>query len=788
MTSMKNLRSRLFVLTSASTLLLVASACQVKGGGGATSANSADGDRPAGGNLIKNADFESGAALPWNSSFTPPANGELAVKDGAACTTIHDGGANNWDAQIRHREFVIQEGHTYNIAFKIWADKPTMVRPKVGQSGPPYQEMWQQTVNVTTTPQLVRGGFVHRAPDDPAVEFAFHMGGNMLRDVQLPITICIDDIYLSDPQFEGASQGAEALKPNIRINQLGYFPNAKKIATVVNETPTALPFKLSRGGQVVLEGQTEPFGLDTDSGDHVHLVDFTKVKQQGEGYILQVGDDQSAPFEIANDLYAELKYDALRYFYHNRSGIEIKMPYAKGEQWTRPAGHAQSDKSVPCGADVDCKYSLDVTGGWYDAGDHGKYVVNGGISVWTMMNQYERFKERGSIAPFADGKMNIPESGNGVPDILDEARWQMEFMLKMQVPAGKPKAGMVHHKMHDTAWSALGIAPHDAEKAMKRNLRPVSTAATLNLAATGAQCARIFKAFDPAFAAKCKKAAETAWVAAKQYPNIQADPNDNQKGGGPYDDKDVSDEFFWAAAELYILTKNPQYKQEMQNSQYWNQMTMVDGGVPTAMTWGKTDALGTISLALVPGALSGGEMKARQQQIVAAADKYVELIQTQGYRMPFNAGSSGKYPWGSNSFIINNMMILGYAYDFSGQDKYLEGMVLGMDYLLGRNGMAQSYVTGYGHNPLKNPHHRFWSKQYDPKFPAAPPGAVSGGPNSSLQDPYVKAAGLEGCQPQKCFMDHIEAWSVNEITINWNAPFAWVTAYLDENAGRAKAR
>jgi endoglucanase len=156
--------------------------------------------------------------------------------------------------------------------------------------------------------------------------------------------------------------------------------------------------------------------------------------------------------------------------------------------------------------------------------------------------------------------------------------------------------------------------------------------------------------------------------------------------------------------------------------------------------------------------------------------------------MPFSAGTSGKYPWGSNSFIINNMMILGYAYDFAKKDEYLEGMVLGMDYLLGRNGMAQSYVTGYGQNPLKNPHHRFWAKQYDPKFPPAPPGAVSGGPNSSLQDPYVKAAGLMGCQPQKCFMDHIEAWSVNEITINWNAPFAWVTAYLDENAKRAKAQ
>jgi len=113
-------------------------------------------------------------------------------------------------------------------------------------------------------------------------------------------------------------------------------------------------------------------------------------------------------------------------------------------------------------------------------------------------------------------------------------------------------------------------------------------------------------------------------------------------------------------------------------------------------------------------------------------------------------------------------------------------VILGMDYLLGRNALSQSYVSGYGENPLLNPHHRFWAKQADARFPEVPPGAVSGGPNSGLQDPYVQAAGLKGCAPQKCFIDHIEAWSVNEITINWNAPFAWVTGYLDEQGPKAK--
>jgi endoglucanase len=108
-----------------------------------------------------------------------------------------------------------------------------------------------------------------------------------------------------------------------------------------------------------------------------------------------------------------------------------------------------------------------------------------------------------------------------------------------------------------------------------------------------------------------------------------------------------------------------------------------------------------------------------------------------------------------------------------------------MDYIMGRNPLDQTYVTGYGERPLAYPHHRFWSFQANPKFPKAPPGAVSGGPNSGLEDPYVQAAGLKGCAPEKCFIDNIEAWSANEITINWNAPLVWVASFLDERAGKA---
>ena len=221
---------------------------------------------------------------------------------------------------------------------------------------------------------------------------------------------------------------------------------------------------------------------------------------------------KSPPFRIAVDLFAPLTIDAMAYFYHNRSGTPIESKFV-GDQWARPAGHT-SDSQVTCykGKDADgntwpgCDYTLDVAGGWYDAGDFGKYVVNGGISVWTLLNLYEKFP-----GAFPDGSLAMPENENGISDLLDEARWEMEFLLSMQVPQGQPLAGMVHHKIHDESWAPIPMLPpteveNDNENKLDgtgRYLFPPSTAASLNLAATAAVSARIWEEIDPVFSQQC---------------------------------------------------------------------------------------------------------------------------------------------------------------------------------------------------------------------------------------------------------------------------------------------
>jgi endoglucanase len=134
--------------------------------------------------------------------------------------------------------------------------------------------------------------------------------------------------------------------------------------------------------------------------------------------------------------------------------------------------------------------------------------------------------------------------------------------------------------------------------------------------------------------------------------------------------------------------------------------------------------------------------------------------------------------------VINNLMVMSYAYDLTGDDKYMNGVLTGMNYLLGCNPLSFSFVTGYGTYMEKNPHHRYWSHELDKTLPMAPDGVLSGGPNAGLQDPYVRALGFvpgkEDNPSQRCFVDSIEAWSTNEVTINWNAPLAWIVEFLQD--------
>ncbi|WP_432825211.1 glycoside hydrolase family 9 protein [Dactylosporangium sp. CA-092794] len=553
----------------------------------------------------------------------------------------------------------------------------------------------------------------------------------------------------------------------VRVNQVGYLPDGPKRATVISDATQPLDWQLKDdAGTVVASGKSQPHGMDASSGQNTHVVDFSSYRGAGRTYTLEVDGKSSLPFDLDPKAYQQLSIDSLSFYYPQRSGIDIADQIAPG--YARKAGHTADtpgggDSKVPCQPGV-CNYTLDVTGGWYDAGDQGKYVVNGGISVAQLMSLYERSPKAAQARA-----LRLPEAGGKTPDVLDEARWELDFLTKMQVPAGQPLAGMAHHKVTDAGWTALPTDP--AADTQPRQLHAPSTAATLNLAAAAAQGARVFGAYDKGYAEKLLTAAKTAYAAALAHPTMYA-PDSDSTGGGAYADSDVSDEFYWAAAELYLTTGDKEYSSAVLASPLHKADVFA-----RAFDWQNTAALARLDLATVPNKLIDRDRV--RQSVVDGADRYLKVMAGQAYGQPY-APSTG-YDWGSNSQILNNLAVVATASDVTGKAAYRDGVMSGMDYILGRNALNQSYVTGYGEKASKNQHSRWYAHELDPKLPNPPRGSLAGGPNSQLQD-EVAGAALRGCKPQLCYMDDIQSWSTNELTINWNASLAWVSAFVADQA------
>ncbi|WP_327000583.1 glycoside hydrolase family 9 protein [Dactylosporangium sp. NBC_01737] len=575
--------------------------------------------------------------------------------------------------------------------------------------------------------------------------------------------------------------------PAVHVNQVGYLPNGPKRATIATEAQEPLLWELlTDSGDVAASGDSTPRGFDRAAGHRVHTIDFTDMQRPGHGYRLYVDGQHSYPFDAADTVYAELHRDALHFFYLQRSGIPIDNPLLP--DYARPAGHIgippnQGDTNVPCQPGVG-DYALDVRGGWYDAGDHGKYVVNGGIAVAQLLSQYERTRTATVVTSAAldDCSLTIPENGNDIPGILDEVRWELEFLLRMQIPPGKPNAGMAHHKVHDEAWTAMPCLPH--QDPQPRHLHPPSTAATLNVAAVAAHAARLFRPFDPRFAARCLGAARTAWAAAQQHPAMYADPAD-KIGGHPYDDNDVLDERYWAAAELFISTGEHAFLDALRNSPYWTG----DAFGATGFDWRFVAALGRLDLATVPSHLPDRDRDDARVSIQAAADRYLTTIHEQPYGVPL---SVAEYGFGSNSILLNKLVVIATAFDITGEPHYRDGVLEAMDYLLGRNPLNQSYVTGYGTRHAHHQHSRTFAHQLDPALPPPPVGALAGGPNTGLQNPIVHDTPLgpdsERPAPQRCYLDDIRSWSTNGIAINWNSALSWVASFAADQAPKPESR
>ena len=557
---------------------------------------------------------------------------------------------------------------------------------------------------------------------------------------------------------------AQDVAARIHLNQIGFYPEAPKVAVITDNSEGEFLVRSVTSGEIVLKSKLSSPHKSQFSNEVTRIADFSKVTKTGVYKLNLPGKGDSYTFEIKPKVFCNLTKALIKGFYFQRMSTPLLPEYAG--KWSHAAGHpdnqviihpAAASPNRPAGTIISCPR------GWYDAGDYNKYIVNSGITMGTLLSLYEDFP-----AYFDTLGINIPESGDGSPDLLNEVVWNLRWMLTMQ----DPYDGGVYNKVTNADFDGM-IMPSAA--VTPRYVVPKGTGATLDFAAVMAQAGRIFSKFKkvfPGLSDSCLNSAEKAWIWAVKNPKVAYDQNIMNRefkpviNTGGYGDSDFSDEFIWAACELYISTGK---------ESYYKAYPMFPDTLMPLPSWDDVRLLGYYTLARFEKKLSNGaksDFPMLKERIIRAAEKMTEGVSGRAY-MTVMGKSARDFIWGSNSVATNEGILLIQAYRLTNDKKYLDYALTNLDYILGRNATGYSYVTGNGHKTPMFPHHR----QSEADGIADPiPGLIVGGPNPGQQD---------GCKtypsniPDQSYTDSVCSYASNEIAINWNAPAAYLAGALE---------
>ncbi len=565
-----------------------------------------------------------------------------------------------------------------------------------------------------------------------------------------PVKFWLNDIRFTAPIDEPGF-------PAIKLNQLGYLPSARKLALVTGfpEELTAAagtPFEVRQllGNAVVYEGELQ-LRSDFDavvSGERILVADFSDLTEPGDYYIavdaFQMADSPS--FSIAPTIYDNLVVDAMRYFYLQRSGIALEAQYAG--QFARGIGHPQDAAAEFRSGSLPPR---NVSGGWYDAGDYGKYVNAGATAVSDLLWAYELFPSQ-----FPDAHLNIPEGGNGISDLLDEVRWELNWILKMQ----DPESGGFYHMVQPTEEIVIPAATEtryiEDVNSRSQNVRPTST--TGSAVAALAHAAVVFANVDPDYAAILQTSAESGWAYLTATPKVV------ESVPGPYSDNDDLDDRFWAAAELYRLTGDATYDAYIQS---------IYQDVPTLFDSDTDNGYGVGTMGMI-GWLAYASSDNPDPELMAF---FEPLFTDWSARMALRWQNSAwnltlldeDFYWGSNEVTLTTPLVMLVGAQALGQDTDTAVHISqnALDYLLGTNPLRFSYISGYGLDSLRHPLSQQWSLD---GISDVPKGIMAGGPNEYTNPQlFSNFAG-------KRYVDSNGAWSINEHTIYWNSTLVFHTA------------
>jgi endoglucanase len=558
------------------------------------------------------------------------------------------------------------------------------------------------------------------------------------------------------------------LPPKILLNQVGYGPTWQKQAfllnggeldnaevAVIDRTTGQSVLKLKPQGSVSAGSMGDRLASHQESAPRVHLqiLDFSAITKPGK-YILQTGALQSAPFIVGQAPYQSALTQLLRSYYLQRCGVAIHDPVTgihHAPCHVKDGAIAHADRAHSEGQ------TIAAAGGWHDAGDYGKYTSTAAITIGRLLSLYEQ-----SPTQFKDAQLTIPESGNGIPDLLDEMQVGLDWLLTQQ-----RSDGAVYRKLSGRQWPNENAPDEDQQP---RYVYGMTTPETAKFAAVMAMAGRVYQPLLPKQAERYINAATHAWQFLQSQPTMQVDWVDgDDSGSGKYLFSDIDneeslktdeDDRLWAAAELSITLHQPQFEQYF--AAHLNKMDY------TLFEWKDPSSLG-----MVDYLLQREENRAKpalkrliQAKLLARADNLLQKTDQNPYRL-----ANARFIWGSNKMAAEEGITLAYAYQLTHDSRYLNAARDQAHFILGRNPFNQTFVSGVGANPVKNVNHLFArvKKIYIP-------GLLVGGPNSGAQD---------GIAPKNLgvlsYVDNAKSYATNEYAIDYNASFITLIA-LSTNA------
>ncbi len=549
----------------------------------------------------------------------------------------------------------------------------------------------------------------------------------------------------------------------IHYNHVGYRPNSQKKFLVsglsMDPKERELFFSVvNQSGEAVFEGTLSERGYCDYTDETLYEGDFSSLNVPGDYRI--VAGSETHLFRISDEIVLEQLKANIKSFYFQRSGVELPKEYAG--KWARPAAHF--DDHLEFHSMMNREGEWNAHGGWYDAGDYGKYIVNGGVSVGTLLLACE-------VCGMKMGNEGFVPSFEQPVSLLDEIKFELEFFLRMQ-----DEDGGVFFKVTPGHWDGF-MMPVDSDVMQKRYIMGKSTTSSLNFAGALAQAHRVFKAIGGAenqeFATRCLAASRRAYLWAMDNPNVEW-PH-NTEGSGGYGDEHFEDEFFWARAMLFREADAASYDVDVPANQELARANLrarilrdMELNPPKlGLDWRDTQNMGWIALALDD---SDRELHDRATAaILSTADEIIRLQKEDCYSI-----SIRKFIWGSNGDVANHALTLCIAYELTHRLEYRQAAEEQIQFIYGRNPVDVSFVTGSAWSSPMNSHHRICHADgvIEPI-----PGLLAGGINNDRQD-MIRKPHYPGTLPGFAYTDERCSFASNETAINWNSPLTTVLALL----------